>query len=190
MKPWKRLQNTQIIKSNWRCITVKTFELPDGTEAQFDVFDKDGIEHAGVIALTPQKEVVIAEQFRAGPEAVMAEIPGGSVGEAEEPEAAATRELLEETGYVPGSIEYMGHVFKDPYMNATWHYFIAYDCMKQTDTQQLDEAEIVNVKHITIDELLDNANNARMTDVEAVLLAYERLAKLRGGIEHVTTKNT
>jgi hypothetical protein len=56
---------------------------------------------------------------------------------------------------------------------------LATDCTPHTDGQKLDETEHIEVVLITIDELLDNARNARMTDIEALFLAYEELQKRR-----------
>jgi ADP-ribose pyrophosphatase len=64
----------------------------------------------GILAITPQQEIVLIEQFRIPVQRRVIEIPAGIVGD--EPEhrgeslaASAARELLEETGYLAGSIE-------------------------------------------------------------------------------------
>ena len=132
------------------------------------------------IALTPENQVIVARQFRPGPEKILDEIPGGGVEAHDDGnyEAAARRELQEETGYVAGAMEYLGDVYKDSYNNTTWHFYLATDCTLHKYGQTLDETEHIDVHLISIDQLLDNARSARMTDPEAVLLAYERLAKL------------
>src|SRR3954452_15595007 len=52
-----------------------------------------------VIALTPDRRVVLVRQFRAGSNADSLEPPGGLLEEGEDPREAGARELLEETGY-------------------------------------------------------------------------------------------
>ena len=64
----------------------------------------------GILALTPDDEVVLIEQFRIPVQRPVIEIPAGLVGDEEEfkdEEIAETarRELLEETGYHAGKIE-------------------------------------------------------------------------------------
>ncbi len=179
MKPWKRIEPTAMVNASRRGITVKSFQLPDGSLQQFEIFDRDGLQHAACIAITTDGKVLIAEQFRAGPEAIMQELPGGSVDEGEDPQTAVLRELQEETGYMPGKVEYLGKVYKDAYMNGTWHYYLVTGCELSSHAQNLDIDERINVRTITIDELLDNARKARMTDVEAVFLAYEKLLDLK-----------
>ena len=64
----------------------------------------------GILAITPEEEILLVEQFRIPIQRRVIEIPAGIVGD--EPEhsgetlaATARRELLEETGYLAGSIE-------------------------------------------------------------------------------------
>lgn len=64
----------------------------------------------GVLAVTPQNEVVLIEQFRIPVQQKVIEIPAGLVGDeeefrGEELSATASRELVEETGYQAGKIE-------------------------------------------------------------------------------------
>jgi ADP-ribose pyrophosphatase len=64
----------------------------------------------GILAVTPEREILLVEQFRIPMQRRVIEIPAGIVGD--EPEHrdeplsdTAARELLEETGYRAGSIE-------------------------------------------------------------------------------------
>lgn len=181
MKPWKRIEPTTVQKVGYRTIVTKTFQLPNGQIATFDTMHAEDQEFVGVIALTPDNKVVVARMFRFGPELVMEEIPGGFVDKGETPDESVRRELLEETGYEAGNIQYLGASHKDTYMNATWHYFLATDC-RQSDheAEHTPEAEEnIEVDLITIDRLIENAKQDRMTDVVAVLMAYDELQKRR-----------
>ncbi|MBX3324126.1 MAG: NUDIX hydrolase [Phycisphaeraceae bacterium] len=53
-----------------------------------------------VLAITPDENMVLVEQFRFGVAGLSLEIPGGIVDPGEEPATTAVRELAEETGYV------------------------------------------------------------------------------------------
>lgn len=179
MQNWKRIEPTIVSKIGHRTIVSKTFVLPNGQTHNFEVVDKEGQEYAGLVALTPDNQVIVVEQFRPGPELVMQEIPGGFVDEGEDSMTAAARELEEETGYKAGKLSYLGKVYKDTYNNATWHFFLATDCVSTGKGQVLEDTEAADVKLISIDEFIANAREARMSDTPIVLLAYEELIERR-----------
>lgn len=178
-KRWVRIDPTIPAKIGWRTVITKTFKMPDGRIADFQTLGNEGAHCIATIALTPDNKVIIARQFRPGPEVIMDELPGGGHEPGEDFETAARRELLEETGYIAEEMQFLGDVYKDAYQNAIWHFYLATNCTLHTSGQQLDDHEHVDVHLITIDDLLDNARRGRMTDTEAVLLAYETLQELR-----------
>lgn len=176
MKPWRRVEPTVHTKIGHRTVVTKLFEV-NGEVHDFQTYDQEGQEYAGLVALTTDNKVLVIEQFRPGPEKVFTEIPGGFVDDRESPEQAAARELTEETGYKAGSLKYLGKVHKDAYNNATWHYFLATDCVDMGNGQELEDTEEAYVKLISMEEFIANAKEARMADVEAVFLAYDELLK-------------
>lgn len=178
MQPWKHLKEPEVVKVGWRKITHKTFEQPDGKPAEYATYGTVNDRHGAVIALTPDNQVIVAEQFRPGPEIIMQELPGGNIEPGEAPEDAAMRELQEEVGYTSDEIEFLGTARKDAYMNATWYYYLARNCKRITD-QSLDEGEFVTIKQISIDELIYNAKNSLMSDGIAVLMAYDKLKRIQ-----------
>jgi ADP-ribose pyrophosphatase len=178
---WKRIEPTKVDKIGRRTVVTKTFAVPDGQVAEFQTIGPEGSHCVAAIALTPAYQVIVARQFRPGPEKVLDGLPGGKMEAADESYEAASRpELLEETGYVPGTMELLGEVYKDSVHNRVWHYFLARECTLSTQGQHLDDDELVEVRLITIDQLFDNARHSRMTDVSAVFLAYERLMNMQG----------
>ncbi len=178
MEPWKRNGSPEVTKIGWRYITRKLFTDPAGKAQEYYTMSKPGTISIATIALTSTHTVVIAEQFRPGPEKIFEELPGGGHDKGEEIEAAARRELHEETGYIADSMEYLGKMYKDAYSNGEWHYFLARDCVRDGE-QHTDDGEFIAVKEISISQLFDNARRGRMTDTEAVFLAYEKLKEIQ-----------
>lgn len=177
-KPWQRIDPTIITKIDYQNVVVKTFKLPDGKSATRATFLSEGKKAVAVIAVTKDKEVITARQFRPGPERIMDELPGGYVDDGEEPQMAAERELLEETGYQAGSITFLGTFSRDAYVNGQWYYYLATDCTR-LQKQQLEDDEFVTVTLLRIPEFIDNARKGRMTDPFAVLAAYDQLNELQ-----------
>lgn len=178
MKAWKRIDPTKVTKVGWRTIVTKTFVMPDGKIDTFDTFHGEDAVFAGVIALTSDSQVIVARQFRPGPEKIMDELPGGAVNKGEEPCVGAIRELEEETGHTPGTIELLGVSGRSAFNNATWYYYLATDCAPTNHGQSLDSNEFVEVRLISIAELIDNAKKDRLTDPAAVLMAYDKLKEI------------
>jgi ADP-ribose pyrophosphatase len=181
VQPWPHAEEPEVIKVGWRRLVRKVFVDPNGKKQEYYTKEDPKRPSVAIIALTPDNKVIVAEQFRPGPERIMQELPGGGGEDDEDLQAAAIRELHEETGYAVGTVESLGFVYKDAYTNPTSNYFLARDCVHDAD-QHTDEGEFINVKEITIDELFDNARNGHMTDSEGVFLAYEKLSAIRAGV--------
>lgn len=173
-------------KAFTRPAIIKRFRTEDGLEHEFTTTHAEGSRGGCVIALTPEHDVVVAYQFRAGPERWMWELPGGEFHPSEDPLAAAKRELEEETGYTSNRLDFLGTTCRQAYMNETWFCYIAYDCHKLTQPRRMDPEEIaqgLEVRIISIADLLQNAKTDQMTDPAAVLMAYEKLVELQGAVK-------
>jgi len=174
---WQKISETYQ-KVGWRSLTTKLFTDPSGKQQTFVTWNRPDQKNAAVIALTKDTKIVIARQFRQGPENVLWELPGGEVGESEEPGAAALRELHEETGYTTDKpLTYLGEACRDCYRADTTHYYLAHDCYK-ADEPHPDAGEYVETELIPIAQLINNARTNKMSDGVAVLLAYDELLSL------------
>lgn len=82
-------------------------------------------DYVSVIAMTPAREILLVRQFRPVVGRETLELPSGHVDSGESPEAAARRELLEETGYVADRLELLGQLTPDVgrLANRMWCYF-------------------------------------------------------------------
>lgn len=166
-----------------RQAVIKKFRTEDGLEHEFTTIGKEGSMAAAVVALTVDNRAISTYQFRPSAEQWVYEIPGGGVEDGEDPEAAALRELKEETGYIPGKIEYLGKGYGGSYANTLHYYYLATDCVAASDGVLLDHEENeqgAEVRLLSIAELIESAKGIAMSDPRAVLMAYERLKELEG----------
>jgi len=171
---WELLSSERQGQAGRRVLVAKTFRMPDGSQQTFTVTEFAAGAAAAVVALTVRGTVVLAEQYRPGPERLMAELPGGGVDPGEPLADGAARELAEETGYVPRELAYLGEMRYDGYSGMPRHYFLATGCERRHD-QRLDPGEFVTVREVSPGELLTLAMAGAMTDPGGVLLALPYL---------------
>ena len=107
-----------------------------------------------IIALTPEREVVLVEQYRPGSETVELEIPGGMMDPGEKDSVAtATRELQEETGFTGENARKIGECFANPaIMNNRVHTILVENCLL-THEVKLDAGEDITTVLVKADDL-------------------------------------
>lgn len=103
---WKKL-GSHTVFHGYVSVNRDNYEEPNGNVTDWDVIDSG--DTVATIAFTEEaRYVVLFEQFRVGPNAVLRELPGGFIDRGELPMAAAARELSEETGYGSATGFYAG----------------------------------------------------------------------------------
>jgi 8-oxo-dGTP pyrophosphatase MutT (NUDIX family) len=107
-----------------------------------------------VIAVTPEQDIVLVEQYRFGIQEATLELPGGMVDPGEDTLLTAKRELAEETGFVSDDWQYLGKVSSNPAIQTNYtHTFLARDCSRQ-QSQRLGKHEFIKVHILAMSEFL------------------------------------
>lgn len=171
---WKLLQS-RLVFDTFMQIEERTYQMPDGQTKNFYI--KSTRSAACILALTPDRKVIVVEQFRPGPNKTLTELPGGYIDEGETPAQAAERELLEETGYA-GDLEFVTDCFDDAYNTMNRSCFVATNC-RRVGEQQLDKSEFINVKLLAQAAFLKIVRSGQMTDVEVAYLGLDHLGMLK-----------
>lgn len=129
LKPWLQLGTKAL--GDYRIFKVRSDEkVSPRTGHKQDFYVIECVDWVNVIAVTPNRELVMVEQYRHGTNTVELEIPGGIMDARDaSPVATGVRELREETGYEGTSPRLLASVFANPaIMNNTCHTVIVEDC--------------------------------------------------------------
>ena len=129
IKAWKKISSKPI--GDFRIFTMRSdLKISPRTGKQHDFYVLDSVDWVNIIAVTPEKELVMVEQFRHGSNTVELEIPGGMMDKNEtDPVATGVRELREETGYEGVDARALGKVPANPaIMSNTCHTVIVENC--------------------------------------------------------------
>jgi ADP-ribose pyrophosphatase len=113
-KPWFKLRSSPL--GDFKIFRIRSDRLVSPrTGREHDFFVIDSVDWINVIALTPERQLVMIEQYRHGSGTVELEIPGGMIDAKDvSPIAAGVRELREETGYAGENARIIGQVFPNP----------------------------------------------------------------------------
>ena len=120
------------------------------------VFDRlvlESVDWVNMVALDPNRQCVMIRQYRFGVGYSTLETPGGMVDAGEDSRQAASRELLEETGYASDKWTYLGAVEPNPaFHNHLCHHWLAEDAYLDND-QDLGDGEMISVELMAEDEV-------------------------------------
>jgi ADP-ribose pyrophosphatase len=179
-KLWKILDTRELWKTPFSRMRVDRCELPDGRimPAYYTMELRDWVN---VVALTPQRDFILVDQYRHAAQTYCLEIPGGALDAKDEDlQAAALRELREETGYKAGSVTLVGQHYPNPALQSNRiHTYVAHDCVFE-GPQELDAFEDIKVKIVPWTEFKTTLaqgeinHSLMMASVSMVLLYLER----------------
>ncbi|HEV2403774.1 MAG TPA: NUDIX hydrolase [Candidatus Saccharimonadales bacterium] len=177
VKPWKTLSSTMALDEPWFRIRRDVVELPSGTVLEdFYVWESPPI--AVVVPFTVDGKFILCRQYRYAIKQVIYQFPGGAVEKGEKPEAAAKRELREETGHTSSKFVHLSTT--SPYahkITGLEDFFLALDA-KPERKPVADENEPIELVYKTpaeLKQMMLNNEIALVTSVAAGFLALEKL---------------
>jgi ADP-ribose pyrophosphatase len=153
IKPWPKIDSTPA--GDFRIFTIRSDQrVSPRTGEAHDFYVIDCTDWVNVIALTPDNQLVMVEQFRHGSDTVELEIPGGMMDPHEsDPVATGVRELREETGYQGRDACVLGRIFPNPaIMSNTCYTVLVRDCRQEHPTD-FDHSEDLITRLVPVAEI-------------------------------------
>lgn len=175
-EPEKTIDSRRIYDGKILSLRVDTVSLSGGGTSLREI-----VEHGNAVVLVPldvEGRVLLVRQYRKPVERALLELPAGNMDPGEEPEAAATRELREETGFLPGRLVRLGGFYAAPgYCQEYLHLFLATDLQPDPLPADFDEdLEVVPTPWAEVPALLESG---AICDSKSVAGLWWVLARFR-----------
>jgi len=160
-------------------VRVDTVEKPSGRKTTREI-----VEHGdcvAIVAIDDKGNALLVNQFRKAVEKELLEIPAGGMEPGEDPVTTVTREMQEETGYLPRKVESLGGFYTAPgYCSEYLHLYLATDLVpSQLFAEDTEGIKLVRVPLNQIPELLASGSICDAKSIAGlnIFLEYQKSAK-------------
>lgn len=153
IKPWTKLASKML--GDFRIFSIRSDQKVSPRNGQpHDFFIIDCVNWVNVIAVTPDDELVMVEQYRHGSNTVELEIPGGTMDAADaSPLATGVRELREETGYEGTGARIIGRIFPNPAIMSNSCFTVLVENCRLEHAVEFDSGEDLVTKLVPAGEI-------------------------------------
>ena len=180
IKPWQKVGSRPL--GNFRIFTLRSDRvISPRTREAHEVFVLDCPNWVNVIAVTPDRHLVMIEQYRHGSTTIELEIPGGMIDAQDaSPLAAGLRELREETGYEGENARLLGQIFPNPAIMSNTCYTVIVENCRCMHPLQFDHGEDLVTRLVPIADLPQLVADGKIKhSLVVVALYYFELSQRR-----------
>ena len=151
--PWKTIGSKAV--GDFRIFKLRSdIKISPRTGEEHDFFVLDSVNWVNVIAITPDQNLVMVEQYRHGSNTVELEVPGGMMDPHEtDPVATAVRELREETGYVGDNARLLGRIHSNPAIFNNFTFTVLIENCRLQHGVEFDHGEDLETRLLPVTEI-------------------------------------
>ncbi len=152
IEPWQVERSESVL--DCRIFTVKhEWARSAASDKQGDFYVLDGPDWVSVVPITADGQLICVAQYRHGSRRIALETPAGQVEPGEPVEAAAARELREETGYSARSFTILGHTYANPAFMTNRFTAVLAEGATLSDPIAWDEHEEIELRLVPVDDI-------------------------------------
>lgn len=181
---WKRVRSEPHALTRIFEVVRAIYHHPHREKEQ-DFFVINAPDWVNVVAVTPDRQLVLVRQFRYGINDFSLEIPGGIIDDGEDPIAAGVRELREESGFVGEHARLLGSVHPNPAMQSNRCHLVLVENARPVADLEWDPDEEFEILTKPADEVYALARSGGITHamvLDALLLLAPHLEKIRARV--------
>jgi len=179
LRPWKKVGEAIRLAGKFgKYLISQGFENPvTGTVEDFILYGQR--DWSIVLAVTAEDRVLTVRQFKQGCDKFIVELPAGTADfTGETPEEVMKRELLQETGFVPTEIKYLGSFWIASRSSPTrFHSFLAIGCRK-IQPAKYDVNEEIEAREIPLETWLAQIRDNHIDEPSSIVTTYKALSYL------------
>lgn len=151
-------------------VDLDTVRFPNGKTGELEM-----VRHPGAAAVVPflsdpsgdDPQVMLLRQYRYAAEGFVWEIPAGKLDGDEDPEACASRELLEETGCTAKRMERLTTIYTTPgFTDEQIHLYMATGLVQGDSAHE--EHEFISIEAMTLSRSLAMVENGEIVDSKTI----------------------
>jgi 8-oxo-dGTP pyrophosphatase MutT (NUDIX family) len=177
IRPWQKVASKT--EGDYRIFKVRRdICLSPRTDKEHDFFVIECVDWVNVVAVTPNDELVMIEQYRHGSQTVELEVSGGMIDAKDaSPLEAGIRELREETGYEGKKGRIIGDVFPNPAIMSNRCYTVLVEACECKHSLEWDHTEDIATRLVPVKDIARLISEGKIRHSLVVLALYTYLAQ-------------
>jgi ADP-ribose pyrophosphatase len=159
------LSSETIFEGEVLTLRVDQVEAADGHHSSREV-----VVHRGAVGIVcvHDGDIVLVKQYRHATGEELLEIPAGKLDPGEQPDETVARELVEEVGLHPRSLEHLATYYTTPgFTNELFHLYLCTDA--EVRPGKTDDGEVVEVVRRPVSSLRELLASGEVRDAKSLL---------------------